>query len=203
MEAPALAGKVVTVSVEDPSGNLTVNVDGVTGTITAGPGRRGAPIAVPSGSTGNVTLTLTATGITYQRVQVEIGSTATGFEWIPAELAFSLCQRYFETSYPLGHGPGTVISSGKSSFAVGGTATTANLVQTNVLFSVQKRAVPAVTIFSDVTGVAGKLRDNNAGVDIAGTAAAPSPSGFIWFGTTVAGAVGINCSTHWASDAEL
>lgn len=94
MEAPGLASTTVTVSVEDPSGSISVDVDGVTGTITAGAGRRGVSIAVPSGSTGNVTLKLTATGVTYKRVQVELESTATAFEVRPIGVETLLCQRY-------------------------------------------------------------------------------------------------------------
>lgn len=203
MEAPGLASTTVTVSVEDPSGSISVDVDGVTGTITAGAGRRGVSIAVPSGSTGNVTLTLTATGVTYKRVQLEIGVAATAFEWLPMEILTSLCQRYFELSYPSGYGPGAITQAGKSSFAVGGTATTANLVSQDVPFAVKKMAIPAVTIYSRFTGTAGKLRDENAGADINGTAASASTSGFLWFGTTVGGQAGINCSTQWTADAEL
>lgn len=98
IEAPGLASKVIAVSVEDPSGSITVNVDGQTGTITTGVGRRGVTITVPAGSTGNVTLTLTATGVTYKRVQMELGTSPTVFEWRPITIENILCERYFQTS---------------------------------------------------------------------------------------------------------
>jgi hypothetical protein len=206
IEAPNLAGKTITVSVEGLSGgSLNVTVEGVTGVIAAAAGRAGVSIAAPGASTGNVTVTLTpASGaVTYQRVQVETGSAATAFEWRPAQVELALCGRYFEPSYPPGYAPGSVVDGGKSSVAVGGTSTTGNLVQANVLFPVRKRAAPAVTIFSPATGSVGKVRDNNAGADVTGTVGSPSPGGFIWWGTTVAGPAGVNASIQWTADAEL
>lgn len=105
IESPRLNGELITVSVEDPSGSITVNVDGQTGTITAGSGRRGVQVTVPSGSTGNVALTLTATAVTYKRVQLERGAAATGFEWRPAATETVLAERYFQASKSYASGP--------------------------------------------------------------------------------------------------
>jgi len=206
IEAPNLAGETITVSVDGLSGgSLNVNVEGVTGVIAASASRAGVTLAVPSTSTGNVTVTLTpAIGmVTYKRVQVELGSVATAFAWRPVQTELALCGRYFELSYPFGYSPGSIIGAGKSSVAVGGTSNTANLVQTNIIFSTMKRGTPSVTIFSPVTGTAGQLRDNNSGSDITGTVSGPSNHGFIWYGTTVAGFTSVNASTHWVADAEL
>lgn len=52
-------------------------------------------LAVPSGSTGHVTLKLTATGATYKRVQLEVGDTTTAWEQRPAAIEMTLCLRYF------------------------------------------------------------------------------------------------------------
>lgn len=104
IEAPRIAGQAVTVSVEDPSGSITVNVDGVTGTITAGVGRRGVTLTVPAGSTGNVTLTLTATNVSYRRVMMEMGSRATGWDARPVALEALLCDRYFQV-FTINRGP--------------------------------------------------------------------------------------------------
>lgn len=99
IEAPNLAGVTVTVSVGDlTSGDLNVDIDGVTGTITAGAGRRGVTLVVPSSSTGNVTLTLTpaAGAVTYKQAQLERGSTASAFEFRSAAIEWALCLRYCE-----------------------------------------------------------------------------------------------------------
>lgn len=128
IEAPGLAGKTVTVSVEDPSGSITVNVDGVIGMITTGSGRRGVSITVPSGSTGNVTLTLTATGVTYKRVQLEVGATATQWEARPISIGLVLCQRYCEKVDFIATANGADFKS--------------------IFFKVNKRGNPALTLIS-------------------------------------------------------
>ncbi len=95
IEAPDLAGETVTVSVEGPSADIVVDLDGVGATIHAGAGRRGATLVVPGGSTGDVTLTLSASGATFRRVQLEVGGYATPFERRPAGTEIALCQRYY------------------------------------------------------------------------------------------------------------
>lgn len=117
IEAPNLAGKTITVSVEGLSGgSLNVDVEGVTGIIAASASRAGVTLAVPSTSTGNVTVTLTpASGeVTYKRVQVELGSVATGFEWRPQQIETDLAQRYFWQGVPSGSGINTNIYTGSA-----------------------------------------------------------------------------------------
>lgn len=94
VESPQLAwGKKLTISVEDPSGDVLVNVGGATGVITAGTGRRGVTLT-PSGS-GNMTVQLTATGATYSRPKLERGEAA-GI-YVPRDPAteFAICQWYW------------------------------------------------------------------------------------------------------------
>lgn len=100
VESPDLAGQSVTISVEDPSGDVVATVDGVSGTITAGSGRRGVTLTVPGGSTGNVTLTLAPSSgtRTFKRAQMERGSGATTFERRLLAVEMALCQRYFWTT---------------------------------------------------------------------------------------------------------
>ncbi len=95
VEAPQLAwGLPLTISVENPSGNVSVSVGGATGTITAGTGRRGVTLT-PSGS-GNLTVQLTASGVTYVRPKLERGSAASPFVPRPQALEVVLCQRYYQ-----------------------------------------------------------------------------------------------------------
>lgn len=135
IEAPNLASRSITVSVDNPSGSITVNVEGVTGTITTGSGRRGITLAVPSGSTGNVTVMLTATGVAYQRAQVEIGSVATVFEWRPAQVELALCQRYFARL-----NAGGIFQGFGSGIVVSGSVCTSIVIP----LPSQMRAIPAV-----------------------------------------------------------
>jgi hypothetical protein len=156
IEAPRLAGKTVTVSVEDPSGSITVNVDGVTGTITSGSGRRGVSIVVPSGSTGNVTLTLTATGVTYTRVQLEVGASATQWDARPIAIQLTLCQRYCERVDFIAAADGASFKS--------------------IYFKVNKRGNPALTLVSGTVAPAALQQRGGYYFSIAGLASSANPA---------------------------
>ncbi len=96
IESPDLAGEELNVSVEDPTADITVEVEGVVGTITAGSGRRGTTIAVPGASTGDVTVKLSsASTVSFSRVKAERGDFPTA--WAPRLIAeeMAICQRYF------------------------------------------------------------------------------------------------------------
>lgn len=142
IETPGLAGQVVTVSVEDPSGSISVSVDGATGSITAGSGRRGVTLTVPSGSTGNVTLTLTATGVTYKRIKVERGLAATPWYYVPYSNMLSACQRYL----PMFRSTGTASILGS-----GGMANTTVLAACTVTFPVTTRIPPTGIVISNAS----------------------------------------------------
>lgn len=129
VEAPQLAwGQPLTISVENPSGSISVSVGGATGTITAGTGRRGVTLT-PSGS-GNMTVQLTAAGVTYSRPKLERGSVPTTFAPRLQALEVALCQRYFQY---VGVG---------ASFAAGG----ASYVQRFPWSFPQMRGVPSITL---------------------------------------------------------
>lgn len=205
IEAPNLAGQTITVSVEGLSGgNLSVNVEGVAGVIVASAGRSGVSIAVPGTSTGNVTVTLTpASGaVNYKRVQVELGSVATAFEWRPVAIELALCKRYYEKSYSDGVAPGAIAQQGKSAVAFSGVTAGSNLGLASTQFTASKRIPPATTVYSPVTGAAGKLRDNTNGVDVAGSLAGGATTSFIWWGNT-AGGTQVNLDMQWTADAEF
>lgn len=128
VESPLLAwGRPLTISVEDPTGDVAVSVGGATGTITAGAGRRGVTVT-PSGS-GNMTVQLTATGASYSRPKLERGSVATPFVPVPLALDLAMVQRYFEV--------GTIYL-----FGCVGASGGWNGVQCD--FKMQKRATPAM-----------------------------------------------------------
>lgn len=93
-----LAGRQVTLSVENPSADLFVTVGAGTATITTGTGRRSATIVLGAGETGNIPVKIarvSAGAVTFAQPKLEIGSIAT--PWLarsaPIELAF--CQRYY------------------------------------------------------------------------------------------------------------
>ncbi|WP_286068798.1 hypothetical protein [Stenotrophomonas sp. 57] len=141
VEAPQLAwGQPLTISVENPSGSISVSVGGATGTITAGSGRRGVTLT-PSGS-GNMTVQLSATGVTYSRPKLERGSAATPFEHRPVALEQLLCQRYYWRS-------GTFASANYLGVVYGvipnGGETRATVC---LFFPVAMRVKPAMTTFN-------------------------------------------------------
>lgn len=96
IEAPGLAGRPVCVSVEDPGGDLSVQLGSATGTIPAGSGRKFVRLVPGAGDTGDLVLRLTAVSPTsFGLPQVEESLVATPFERRPAGLELALCQRYF------------------------------------------------------------------------------------------------------------
>lgn len=87
-------GRPLTFSVEDPTGNISVNVGGASGVITAGSGRRGVTIT-PTGS-GNMTVQITASGVTYSRPKLERGSSASRFEYVDVAVETLSCKRFYQ-----------------------------------------------------------------------------------------------------------
>jgi len=70
-------------------------------------------------------------------VQLEVGSSATGFDYRPIGTEFNLCQRYFEIACSTGYNNGLVCSNFNAADTYA-----------NVRFVVTKRATPTVTVAS-------------------------------------------------------
>jgi hypothetical protein len=104
--------------------------------------------AVAVGATLNATWQITG-------VQLEVGSTATSFDYRPFTTEFQLAQRYYSKSYSLGTVPGT---SYDSSYAVPayflGTGNYGFI--SSRPFAVAMRTAPTITIYSS-TGTAGAV----------------------------------------------
>ena len=97
IESPDIAGETVTLSVEDPTGSITVDIEGETYSIASGSGRQSVTLTIPSGSTGNITVELSATSVTFSRIQLEIGSYPSKWKARPPGVELALCQRYYCT----------------------------------------------------------------------------------------------------------
>ncbi|WMJ71316.1 hypothetical protein [Stenotrophomonas sp. 24(2023)] len=93
-------------------------------------------------------------------VQLEAGSKATGFELRPLGMELDLCQRYFNKSYPLDIAPGTANDAGRIGIGFQQGATP-SFCAYPIRFPVSMRATPTVTIYSAVSGVAGKVTQND------------------------------------------
>ncbi len=167
IESPRLAGETITLSVEDPSGDIDVDVEDESDTITAGSGRRGVTLTVPAGSTGDITVKLSATAQTFKRVQLEVGGHATPFERRPIGVELGLCQRYYVGTFASIHaqrvGSGSTFSVAAHAYPVEMRANPSNTVSAYVniggitingdrfQFRVQGTATGANVYISNVT----------------------------------------------------
>lgn len=201
VEAPSgVYGGNVTLSVQDPSGSIDVSVGGVTGTITAGGGRRGVTLAIPSSGSGNLTVQLTATNVTYRLPQLERGAAASAFDYRPQPVEIEHCKRYYEKSYPGAVKAGTATSEGYVNwfFNISG-----NGMSYMVPFQVSKAGTPAVTLYSHETGAAGKVRDVQAGVDVEARVGGQGPAGFRNYFVPNSSPTALNVGHQWVAEAEL
>lgn len=197
VESPVLAwGQPLTISVDSPNGNIAVTVGGATGTITSGTGRRGVTLT-PSGS-GNMTVQLTATGVTYSRPQLERGSAATSFDARPIAAELVMCQRYYEKSYPMGSAAGSAQQLGRR--GGGQSAVTGSSMYFVQPYLVQKRAVPILNIYNPSNGAGGGVA-NDAGNTVVTQLPHSSDSAFELEWANAAGRWG--GWFHYVAEAEL
>jgi hypothetical protein len=88
------------------------------------------------------------------KAQLEAGSTATAFEYLPFDVAVAQCQRYYEKSYDLATAPGATTSVG-GYFGVGRVTSATNIDYfPPVFFKARKRAAPNLS-FWQTGGTAG------------------------------------------------
>ena len=120
-------------------------------------------------------------------VQLEKGSTATSFDYRPYGTELALCQRYFETCFSAGTAPAGSVAVGRVRF-LNMSASQANDVSNNILFSVAKRASPTMTQYASTGNTVAASFDNF------GT------QGGNMFTTLNANAISFS---HWAAAAEL
>ena len=85
-------------------------------------------------------------------LQVEVGTAASNFEFLPHDVNLTRCQRYFEKSYQMADAPGTSGSGGSYGLQFGGA--TANIDAT-IIMSTRKRATPTLTVY-DLAGTSNK-----------------------------------------------
>jgi hypothetical protein len=175
IETPYLASATITVSVKNPNGPITVLVQpdaataGVTGTITAGSGRRSVTLTVPSSMTGNVLVALRAAAVTTMdgpakrgSIRLDVGSVAGPDEVTPFDIDVQRCRRYYEKTYNYATAPGTVTQVGYVSLYLPGGGNNATFP---FLFTVKKRGTPTLVPYSPATGASGVIRDYGNNVD--------------------------------------
>ncbi len=202
VEAPRLAGRIVTVSVRDPAGPIAVEVAGVSGVIAAGAGRRSVTLQLPGGATGNVLVSLLASGAAFAHPALVAGEDPPDEDPTPLGVTLALCQRYFEKSYDLALAPGSVTTAG---LRLCRAVTTGQTVLETLAgpFAVRKRAVPTVTWYSP-SGAAARVRNTTTAGDLTVTgtnSASESNTGAPVLSAAVA--PGTLLQAHWTAEAEL
>lgn len=140
----SFASVPVVVSIEAPSADLTINWGNVSGTITAGSGRRS--VALTSTAAGNTTLKIakaSGSGVTFGRVKVEVGATPTAWLVRPFDVGLLLCQRYYCKSYGYSAVPGAATDLQRAAYSV-----IDGNYGTGIRFPVAMRGAPTVTIYN-------------------------------------------------------
>jgi hypothetical protein len=122
-------------------GSGSFGASGITGTITAGTNTN---IEFNTGTCGNV--------------QLEVGSTATSFDYRPYGTELALCQRYYETTYPIGTAVGTASADANApvAYSMGDSSTVTQ--QIIWIYKVKKCSAPTVTVYNPNTGASGSAR---------------------------------------------
>ena len=105
-------------------------------------------------------------------VQLEAGTSASDFEFLPFDVNLNRCMRYYEKSYsPSKYAGDTSSEVGALYYNPSGTASYHSTA--NCCFKTLKRAIPTVVIYNPVTGGTGatELRagSDNVGMDVANT----------------------------------
>lgn len=135
-------------------------------------------------------------------IQLELGSTATAFEFLPFQTELELSQRYFEKSYLLAVAPGTNDTNNPWMM-------TASVVGTNttepgeISFKVQKRVAPTITTYtrSGTSGQYDWVPASGSPATQTTTSNNVGTNGFSIFQT--ASSTYLWCLGHWVADARL
>lgn len=208
----SLASTPITVSIENPSGSVVVIAGSASGTITAGSGWRSITLTTAAGDTGNVVIALdTSVSTTFCRVKAEVGTVATPWAALPADLETLLCQRYFSKSMRLSVPPANGANYAHDSvFGIGGHVAGGTLYGPFVVLPSRMRASPTITLYrTDLGAVAGRWQylDPSAGWLDGGVPGVPAASetGFLVqfsvSGLVTQGAYGV--AGAWTASAEL
>ena len=96
-------------------------------------------------------------------LQLEAGTTASDFEFLPYDVNLQRCERYYYKTYPQGTSPGTPGWDG--SFIMVAHANQ-SYVSNTVEFPVEMRTKPTITSYSGDTGTSGKWYSNSTPGDV-------------------------------------
>ena len=137
-------------------------------------------------------------------VQLEVGTSASDFEFLPYDVNLQRCQRYFEQTYAMGTATGTATGTGSS--RVSGTTDASSNITYNQPFRVVKRTTPTITTYnaSGTSGVWNYARSGASGtLSTNDWTTNDKLVGLYW---TVGGGWNFAIAQtegHWVADAEL
>jgi hypothetical protein len=103
-------------------------------------------------------------------VQLEVGSSATGFEYVNYQTSLANCQRYYEKSYPQATVPASVAPSGGQYSKVTSNTVQISEIYNGVNFAVTKRANPTLTFYG-YNGNSGQVSRPDTGADLGANSA--------------------------------
>ncbi len=163
----SFASKIITISLNAPSEDLTVTFGSQSGTIVAGAGRQSVTLNLGVGDVGNLSLKLkraSAGSVSFQRIKLELGEH--GGDWIPRNVQeeLFLASRYYTKSYEMDTAPGTATSVGSMNFYNNETTSSVGFIS----FPVTMRVSPTRTIYNPVSGASGSVRTNSANKTVSG-----------------------------------
>ena len=96
-------------------------------------------------------------------VQVEKGSTATPFDYVPFHISMYMCERYYEKSYDYIYAPGTFTNGWRGTSTNGTVYNEGN----GWMFRVPKRDLPTVILYNAVSGATGRSYQVSTATSIA------------------------------------
>jgi hypothetical protein len=134
-------------------------------------------------------------------VQLEKGSTATPFDYRGIGQELSLCQRYYEKSFPLATKPIQNSGAANGALIASGWSTTAFTILASTSFSVTKRAIPStITTYNPFAVGSGWSRSGSSNFAVGDYATGENSIGLRVNESIVSSG---NMSIHWSVEAEL
>jgi len=100
-------------------------------------------------------------------VQLEVGTTASDFEFLPVDVNLNRCLRYYQKSYSLGTTPGTNTTNGLHTTDGSAGGLTTGYLYGDIDLKVAMRAAPTVTIYDKAgnSGVCSRLNGGTSRTD--------------------------------------
>ena len=135
-------------------------------------------------------------------IQLEAGSQASDFEFLPVDVNLARCQRYYQKSYDIASAPGTVTNNGALWSNIIRNASNQNYWDVRCYQTM--RTSPTVSTYSTTSGVSGNFRNVTDSTTNASAVSNTSQAGF-----SIRPNAGTNqgsgdvIAVHWEASAEL